>query len=181
MSQYCGLLWTLLLLPCAACGTPEFRATKAPGEPLNGFLQVEVSPIRLDFPGQQDAEVLDDARMIAETLLTRLTHRLAKSKLFDHPGRKLIVQGRMVGFEPGSQAARYFIGFGAGKGTLDVEVSLLDEAGSLVAQGTVSADVWCGLFGGSVKGLGKDVADSVFAFIRTHYKEVPKVQGPPTE
>jgi hypothetical protein len=177
-----SLLLALLVLPCAACGAAELRVTQAPIEPLNDFSQVEVSPFRLGLAGNPGPELLQDARNVADFIRTRLAHRLENSKMFDHSGRKLLVMGRIVKFDPGSRAARYLIGPCVGRATMLVEVSLLDERGFLVAQGTVSAEIWGGYFGGSLNSLGKKAMESVFDFIKNNYKKgIPKPHNPPAE
>ena len=173
------LPWALLALTCAACGTAEFRCT-APVEPLSNFQRVKVSPFSVGLPRNQDPESLADAQKLAEDIVARLTHRLEKSRMFHQVGRTLTIQGRIVDFEPGSQALRYFVSFGAGAATMRVELTLVDEQGIQIAKGTATAEIWGGFFGGSQSSLGKRIADSVFSFLKENYKGIPgRVEPPP--
>lgn len=67
------------------------------------------------------------------------------------PG-SLTIATKLEQFNPGSRAARYFVGFGAGKGRMDVLVTLVDtDSGSVVGSANVGCNVVGGLFGGSIQ------------------------------
>ena len=75
---------------------------------------------------------------------------------------KLRVSGEVTKYVKGSQAARYFIGFGAGKTKLMVDVKLTDAAtGEVVFHQSVDGDVTWGLFGGDSDKAKGGVADEI--------------------
>ena len=76
--------------------------------------------------------------------------------------RKLKLSGEVTKYVKGNQAARYLIGFGAGKTKLMVDVKLTDVAsGEVVFNQVVDGDVTWGLFGGSSDSAKGGVSDEV--------------------
>ncbi|MGH6950700.1 MAG: DUF4410 domain-containing protein, partial [Vitreimonas sp.] len=64
-------------------------------------------------------------------------------------GAGLTVRYRLVQYNPGNRALRYFVGFGAGRGTLTFEVAFLDPSGTELARINVGGNITIGAFGGS--------------------------------
>lgn len=83
------------------------------------------------------------------------------------PGRCLLLSGRVTDFKPGNRAARYIVGFGAGKQLIEVECVLADKAtGQLVSAGRVIDRKVGGWAGGSeLKGV-EDFAQKVLHFVK---------------
>jgi hypothetical protein len=82
------------------------------------------------------------------------------------PDDALIVEGRFTTLDPGSRAKRYFAGFGAGKGVVEIEGTVKDSAGNVLAEFRHKRLTVIGAFGGDYKAkmradcerFGKDVA-----------------------
>ncbi|MGH9603488.1 MAG: DUF4410 domain-containing protein [Terriglobales bacterium] len=79
------------------------------------------------------------------------------------PAARLRLEGEVTQFKPGSQAVRYFIGFGAGKTKVKAHVKFIDVAtDQVVFEDDVDGKVIMGLLGGSspgaTRGLAKEVA-----------------------
>ncbi|HRH40085.1 MAG TPA: DUF4410 domain-containing protein [Pyrinomonadaceae bacterium] len=75
----------------------------------------------------------------------------------------LVLTGTITKYEPGNRAARYLIGFGAGKTKVAALITITDKAtGKVVLEKTVDGKVIIGLFGGdsngATRGLAKEVA-----------------------
>jgi hypothetical protein len=103
-----------------------------------------------------------------------LVHELGEKKKFKavyaadnppqpEPASRLRLEGEVIQFKPGSQAKRYFIGFGAGKTKIVAHVKFIDvETGQVVFEDDVDGKVVMGLLGGSspgaTRGLAKEVA-----------------------
>jgi hypothetical protein len=64
-------------------------------------------------------------------------------------------------WDPGSQAIRYFIGFGVGEGHIVVVVDVKDAGGTSTLHGRVRGYVAGGLFGGSAKNAAQAAARSI--------------------
>lgn len=75
---------------------------------------------------------------------------------------KLKVSGEVTKYVKGSQAARYLVGFGAGKTKVVVDVKLTDAAtGEVIFNQSVDGDVTWGLFGGDSDKAKGGVADEI--------------------
>lgn len=75
----------------------------------------------------------------------------------------LVLTGTITKYEPGNRAARYLIGFGAGKTKVAALITITDKStGKVVLEKTVDGKVIIGLFGGdsngATRGLAKEVA-----------------------
>jgi curli biogenesis system outer membrane secretion channel CsgG len=77
-------------------------------------------------------------------------------------GPKLKISGEITKFVKGNQAARYLIGFGAGKTKIMVDVKMTDAStGEVVFNQVVDGDVTWGVFGGDSDAAKGGVADEV--------------------
>ena len=77
-------------------------------------------------------------------------------------GPKLKISGEITKYVKGSQAARYLIGFGAGKTKIMVDIKMTDSAtGEVVFHQVVDGDVTWGVFGGDSDDAKGGVADEV--------------------
>lgn len=63
-------------------------------------------------------------------------------------GDDLTIRYRFIQFDEGSRALRYIVGFGAGKGTMTVEVTFLDKQQKELAKINVGGELNMGFFGG---------------------------------
>ena len=160
-----AVLPSVFALALAACGSREFRVQQQPSVPLGSFGKLLVQPFAIEDP--PDPVVREKALKMADLITREVRERLAPK--FEKEGSVLTVQGRLVGFDPGSQAARYWAGFGAGEGTIVVEVTFLDEAGGTVAKGAAWGSVSGGWFGGSLNSAGKRAAKAVVDFVQERY------------
>jgi hypothetical protein len=78
-------------------------------------------------------------------------------------GPSLRLEGEVIEFKAGNQAARYLVGFGAGKTKVKAHVRFIDIASdSVIFEADVDGKVIMGLLGGSspgaTRGLAKEVA-----------------------
>lgn len=78
-------------------------------------------------------------------------------------GDDLTVRYRFIQFDEGSRALRYVVGFGAGKGTMTVEVVFLDKQQKELAKIQVGGELSMGFFGGdfdeAISRAAKEAAD----------------------
>lgn len=75
---------------------------------------------------------------------------------------KLVLTGTVTQFNPGNRAARYLIGFGAGKTKVVAEIKLVERAtGKVVLEKKVDGSVIIGLFGGDSNGATRGLAEEV--------------------
>ena len=72
-------------------------------------------------------------------------------------GPEVSVQIRIKNLDSGSQALRYFLGFGAGSASVTAEAEA-GEYGSMRAEGSISAGFFGGKFDGLLFDLGRAIA-----------------------
>ncbi len=161
----------------AACGSREFRVSQVPPGPFKAYGRLEVRPFAIEQPPGMDVVQKDKALKMAEYLTVEVRERL--QSYFTGDGRTVVVQGKLVGFDPGSAAARYWAGFGAGKGTIVAEITFLNEAGAEVGKGAAWGTVTGGFFGGSLNSAANRVAKAVVDFVYENYEAVTSVASPP--
>ena len=164
---------TLLLVPAllaVGCGSRQFAATQPATAPFRTFGRVVVEEFSVDGAERLPLDQKGRALNVAHEIGAFLRERIADRGLFPGEGRTLVIRGTLVGFDEGSQALRYFVGFGAGKGEIIADVSFADEDGKTVARGNSRGTVSGGWFGGSTRSASRRVAKAVVDFIEDHYE-----------
>jgi hypothetical protein len=159
----------------SGCGAKEFRADQAPLRPFGQFGKVEGMELQIEVPDFDKMEPGDQqyVRVLAKSFPDMLRSRLAEKKLFAaEAADTLVIQGRITQFDPGSQAARWMIGLGAGSGEIVAEIRFDDARGVSVAKGSAVGGVTGGLAGGSLDSAVKRLVDAVVRFIQENYDEV---------
>jgi hypothetical protein len=171
--RFAGVLMAAAaVLPLTACGAKEFKVQQAPSGPLNAYGQVEVVPFTVELPAGTEPERRAQANELLLIVRKRLVQKLASSELFSDSGRKLILTGRLVSLDPGSQAARYMIGLGAGSGEIVADVTFSDESGNTIARGAAVGGVTAGFGGGSINSAARRLADAIYKFIASNHASV---------
>lgn len=92
----------------------------------------------------------------------------------------LKIEYSFIAYDEGNQALRYFVGFGAGEGTLKVKTTFIDSSTNEVL-GSIQTDgkLTMGAFGGDFDGAIDKVANDIFEFAKNNYmvfKEAPKIE-----
>lgn len=172
-------LWLTLgivALATSACASHRYSVREPVGKKFGAFHTVEVLPFTSAVDteaARQVADQLPDA-LIAE--LAKATRKASKETMFsmvtDSAGSAevLTISGRVLSFEEGSRAQRYFIGLGAGKAFATVECVFTDKAsGQQVALATFDGELSGGLFGGSSGGAAEGVIQAIRDFLRDNY------------
>lgn len=159
-----------LILPLAACSQREYYVMDPPKRAFSTYGALEVKPFTIDGLDTLDPAKRAKALELADYITNELRERLSP-KYFGGEGKKLVVTGKLVGFDPGSQALRYWVGFGAGKGEILAEAYFDDEEGA-VAKAMGKGAVSGGWFGGSVNSAGRRVAKAVVDFVSANHASV---------
>ncbi len=94
--------------------------------------------------------------------------RLAPEQRCDDDNRSLVFGGQVTDYKKGSQVARYFVGFGAGKQKFEVDAVLKRKSdGSVIAKDIVVDRKIGGLIGGSKDKGKQDFAEKAADFIHS--------------
>ncbi len=82
-----------------------------------------------DEDDQDDVRWADAGKRFKEIIIEKTTPKISSKygiTLIDNPA-DYILEGRILEFERGSRAARYFVGFGAGAGYLVFDMKIIDK------------------------------------------------------
>jgi hypothetical protein len=156
----------------AGCGSGKFTVQDPPTVAFNHFGQVTVTPFTVDGVDNLPLEKKQKALDVAAEISGMVRDQLDSRGIFPGGGRTLIISGCLIGFDPGSQALRYWVGFGAGSGEMVVDTTFSDSAGGTIARGNSRGSVSGGWFGGSTSSASKRVAKAIVGFIETNLERV---------
>lgn len=158
------LLLSLSALILSACGTAHIR-TETHKNDLHDYEKIYIN--KVDIHSQEKSAESNDklqssmikwelfARKELENYVERSKYSLAKS-LDDKPASTLVVD-LDIDLVYGNRAARYFGGFGAGKGSVDSVLTAIDPiTDDIKFHAIAESDLSMGAFGGSMQKVLKN-------------------------
>ena len=140
------LLAALAAVCLAACGKAHYYVDKQPGD-LGKLKQVAVGSVVV--ASKEDNPDARDLNRQWQLSLTDSLQTLLRDKGRAGKG-KARVEAR-VDIVYGSQALRYWVGFGAGAGSIKIVLQLKDAGGNVVYATRSESDLGAGWFGGDMK------------------------------
>ncbi len=169
-----GLWFACFTIPLlgVSCGSRSFNVQQRPSAPFKTFGQVVVEPFTVD--GVEKLGLVEKTKALdaAAKMTQYLKERLEGTNWFKGGGQALTIKGLVVGFDPGSQAMRYWVGFGAGTGEIIVDTTFSNTSGNLVARGNSRGSVSGGWFGGSTSSACDRVAKAIMDFIKANHEKL---------
>ena len=81
-------------------------------------------------------------------------------------GNDVVISYDIKAYDPGNRALRTLVGFGAGRGTMEIMTSLTDKKGNALGNVTTNAALNMGFFGGSLEKVVRQAAQESAAKIR---------------
>lgn len=140
-----------LLLAAFGCATGSTHVVQAPSvKTLAASARLVEDSSGVPVPGG-----------VRDQFRAALASQLYRDRVFAE-GPELTVKWKFVAFDEGNQALRYFVGFGAGKGSLVVQASFCDRSGKVLAtilsQGDISMGAFGGTFDTAVQGCAREIA-----------------------
>jgi hypothetical protein len=172
--------WVLaaLALSClGGCASGRYVILDVPTEPLKSF---EVLEIKDCMSNPQEAGAIELAKGLGDQILEKIVaynKENAKTPLFgtvtratDRTDKVLEMRSVLQGYEKGSRAARYLIGFGAGKASCSVQCTFVDKStGKQVMRAGFEGELSMGVVGGSAKQAAGKVLDKILEFLKKNY------------
>jgi hypothetical protein len=152
---------------------------------LKDYRRIDITPLvanDVPLPSPQDNTYKAVKEVIASSMrpfLVEFTHALHDKSIVVREGSSsggpglLIIRGRIMRIDPGSQAARYFGGFGAGAAAVQIKGEIIDgRSKKVLAQFRQERRSGFGLIGGGyhallerdLKEIGGDTAKFLNAF-----------------
>jgi hypothetical protein len=114
--------------------------------------------------GDSTVTVSPEIAKLFETELRKDLYQGDKNRFID--GDDLTLSYRFLQLSKGSQAARYFVGFGVGKGSLTIEITYKSKDGAELSKVNVGGEISAGFFGGdfdlAVKKAAEEAANYTF-------------------
>jgi len=98
--------------------------------------------------------------------------QLFKQIVRQHTGTDgvVVMESTLLSYEKGSKAARYFIGFGAGKAYCTIQSVFIDKAtGKQLLKANFEGELSGGIFGGTSKQAAREVVDSIIEYLKKNY------------
>lgn len=155
----------------AGCAIGYTRVAKAPDAPLRNYTILGIP----DLAGgeQVPAEVKN-------SIPNKVAEELVKEKLFAKIERGtggleesiVLVNGRVVQYNPGSRGMRYLTGplWGVGRGSIIVNVKFIEKvSGKELADSSFEGEIKGGIFGGGIDETYDKIAEEIVQFIKTNY------------
>ncbi len=163
-----ALFILVFIVGCAA----SYQVVKDNTIPLRSYRTVTVSKFSADEFWAKNAGLKNDVKWTyqvnraGDQISGKLTKYFA-SEWKGETDRELKIEADLFEFDPGSRAARYFVGFGAGKGRIGYHVTLKDAAtseavGQLDAYGTLAM----GVFGGDIGTAYDQCANAIIEYVK---------------
>lgn len=149
-----------MIVLLAGCGSARLRVIQPADHPAH-YAAVSIVPREntADVPPEQ-------AKVFAE----RLRGAMYKDKSFAEGG-DLLVEYRVLVFDPGDRGLRYLVGFGAGEGEMVVETTYRDAGGRELSKIETSGRVTMGWFGGDFKDAYDRIIEKVVQFTKSTFDQ----------
>lgn len=184
-SSAASVLLALLAVTISGCGSSRYTMVDAPKQVVTNYNVLEVR----DFTSVlTDQDSLDLANRFADRLHAAVIEDREKNpgeSVFDEVVRTtdrsdnvLQLDGKVISFEKGSRAKRYFIGFGAGKAFCTIQATFTDKAsGQEVVKANFDGELSMSFFGGSAE----EAVDSVVKAFIDYFHDYFEKGAPPVE
>ena len=120
--------------------------------------------VALRLEGAPGSKLTDDQRDRYQSLLTSRLSEKGVTVIAAQPDAHL-AKGMVDKYNRGSRALRYFIGFGAGRGTLDSHWDVIDQKGDVLGACRIKGNITLGVFGGNFDDVLEKSGDRLAEFL----------------
>lgn len=157
---------------CAA----SYHEVKKSEIPLKNYSKITLMPINNDKFWEQHPELKSDEKWLyqvnrASEHIEKKVNDYFKEKMGSEGNKELKMQAELFEFNPGSRAARYWVGFGAGKGKIGYHVKLYDgESNNQIAEFDAYGTISMGAFGGDIGVAYDQCANAIIEYIEINCK-----------
>ena len=181
-----ALLMILFAVTVSGCGSSRYTIIETPKKEVTNF---EVLEIRDFTSALTDQDSRDLAGRFANQLHAAVIKDREKNpgksifaevvRATDRSDKVLRLDGKVISFEKGSRAKRYFIGFGAGKAFCTIQATFSDKAsGEEVLKANFDGELSMSFFGGSAEEAVDSVVKAFIDYFRDYFeKGVPPAEA----
>jgi hypothetical protein len=166
-------LWLLItIMPTiVSCAIGYTRVAKAPDDPLRNYKIVGIPDLvgGHQIPGE-----------VKSSIPNKVAEELEKEKLFARVERGtggseesiVLLNGRVVQYNPGNRGMRYLTGplWGVGRGSVIVNIKVIEKgSGKELADSSFEGEIKGGVFGGGIDETYDKIAEEIVQFIKANY------------
>ena len=177
MSFKGGVLLLLLLLLSGCMSSNRYVIIDPSTAALRNYSVLEVRDFRSNLSEPEAIALAGEFPSMIVSGINDYNARHSDARLFSEvtrmkPGtyRVLVMESTLLSYEKGSRAARYFIGFGAGKAYCTIQSVFIDKTtGKQVLKANFEGELGGGFFGGTSKQAAREVVDSIITYLKKNY------------
>jgi hypothetical protein len=167
---------TLFVL--GACASSHYTVLQPASEPLTNFSVLQIN----DFTSNlDDVDSVNLANRFADQLHLKIMAEREKSpgqsffseivRSTDKVDSVLVLDGKVISFDKGSRAKRYWIGFGAGKAYCTIQATFTNkETGAEVLKTNFDGELAMGFFGGDEQEAVDAVVESFIDYFADYFQ-----------
>ncbi|MHA2054788.1 MAG: DUF4410 domain-containing protein [Candidatus Hodarchaeales archaeon] len=173
MKKVSLLFINLVLIFTIGCAA-TIHETKKSNVSIANYDKAIFMQINVDEFWNKNPELKNNEKWIyqvnrASEHITKKVSSYLKKEWGSEGTKELKVQAELFMFNPGSKAARYLIGFGAGKGKIGYHVKLLDgNTNDLVAAFDAYGTLAMGVFGGDIGVAYDQCATAIIKYMQSN-------------
>lgn len=175
------LFISLVIIFLSGCASSHYSVLQAPSQPIYNFNKLEIAEFKSNLKDEVSIDLADRfaGRLYRAIMKERELH--PDESIFDEVVLEtddeegvLLLSGTVISFEEGSRAARYFIGFGAGKAYCTIQAVFTNKAtGEEIIRTNFDGELSMGLFGGSPE----EAVDAVVKAFITYFDDYFEKEG----
>jgi hypothetical protein len=169
-----------LALTVTGCASQRYTVVEPPSKPLTNYSTLVINDFTTNLNDQDSADMAND---FADRLLVAVMDDRARNpgeSIFDEVVRQsdstdrvLELDGTIISFEKGSQAKRYFIGFGSGKAYITIQSVFTDRStGEEILKTNFDGELAGGIFGGAFSETVDAVVRAYIAYFDDYFEKL---------
>lgn len=167
-----------LFLMLSACASSHYTVLEPASEPLANFDVLQIN----DFTSNlSDDDSMNLANRFADQLHAKIMEQRDKNpgqrsfrdvvRATDDTDSVLVLDGKLIAFDKGSRAKRYWIGFGSGKAYCTIQATFTNKAtGEEVLKANFDGELAMGFFGGDEEEAVDAVVESFIDYFDDYFK-----------
>lgn len=175
-----SLVFIALCLVCLVSGcasSHRYMIVEPPTTALNNYTTLEIQECKSNLQEEDAIKVAEEIPDMIVDALANYNKNHPDAMLFsevvrasDQTAQVLVMENVLVSYEKGSQAARYFVGMGAGKAYCTIQSRFVDKStGEQVLKANFEGELSGGFFGGEAKDSAKGVVSSIIDYLKKNY------------
>lgn len=167
----------LVFLGSGCASSHRYMVVEPPTTALNNYTTLEVQECKSNLQEEDAIKVAEEIPGMIVEALAKYNEKHPEAMLFskvtkasDQTAQVLVMENVLVSYEKGSQAARYFIGMGAGKAYCTIQSRFIDKStGEQILKANFEGELSGGFLGGEAKSSAKGVVSSIIDYLKKNY------------